>query len=320
MSCGHGPRCNENNSMLVSVVIPVHNRPRQVIRAVRSVLAQQQVRLEVIVVDDGSTDATCEALSALRDPRLTVLKQAHRGVSAARNRGLRAAKGEILALLDSDDIWLPRKMEHHLRYHLSGKWRISQTEEFWVRNGRRLSPKAVHAKQEGSFFEDALRLCLISPSCVAFDRLLWADAGPFDESLPACEDYELWLRVLPRYPVGLCRRRLVVKTGGHPDQLSRKIIGLDLYRLHALDKLLCSGELSPENAALTCAALRDKADVYIRGCLKRDKPDEAERIRAWLAPWLLRKKGRRPSNNASENVRAGRHAKARSVDHDRKVP
>lgn len=272
--------------MLVSVIIPVHNRPRRVLRAIRSVLTQQGMQIEVIVVDDGSTDATAEALSTLCDTRLRILKQDHQGVSAARNRGLAAARGDILALLDSDDIWLPQKMAHHLQYHLTGKWRISQTEEIWIRNGRRFHPKAIHAKQEGFFFEDALRSCLISPSCVAFDRFLWADVGPFDERLPACEDYDLWLRILTRYPAGLCRRPLVIKTGGHPDQLSRKIIGLDLYRLHALDKLLRCGELSPEKTAQTLAVLRDKAAVYIQGCLKHDKPQEAMRIRTWLAPWL----------------------------------
>lgn len=272
--------------MLVSVIIPVHNRPRRVLRAVRSVLAQQGMQVEAIVVNDGSTDATAEALSTLRDTRLRILTQDHQGVSAARNRGLDAARGDILALLDSDDIWLPQKMAHHLHYHLKGKWRISQTQEIWIRNGRRFHPKAIRAKQEGFFFEDALRSCLISPSCVAFDRFFWADVGPFDESLPACEDYDLWLRTLTRYPVGLCRRSLVVKTGGHPDQLSRKIIGLDLYRLHALDKLLRCGELPPEKTAQTLAVLRDKAAVYIQGCLKHDKPEEAARIRTWLAPWL----------------------------------
>jgi glycosyltransferase involved in cell wall biosynthesis len=275
--------------MLVSVIIPVHNRPRAVRRAVLSVLAQRDVQVEVVVVDDGSTDTTPAVLKTLRDPRLTVIRQENQGVSAARNRGLRDAQGEMLALLDSDDLWLPQKMTRHLRYHCQGNWRISQTDEIWIRDGRRIKPGKAHAKREGTFFEAALSMCLISPSCVAFDRSFWEEIGPFDESLPACEDYDLWLRTLIRYPVGLCPEKLVVKTGGHPDQLSRKIVGLDLYRLQALLKLLHSGVLELDQSKQTQDVLQSKAMIYIRGCLKRGKSEEAMRVKDWLKRWLIPK-------------------------------
>ncbi|HDQ41617.1 MAG TPA: glycosyltransferase family 2 protein [Desulfonatronum sp.] len=268
--------------MLVSVVIPVHNRPLAVRRAVHSALAQCHAQVEIIVVDDGSTDDTLMALKKMQNSRLNIIRQENKGVSAARNRGLREAQGELLALLDSDDAWLPQKTARHTHYHREGGWRISQTDEIWVRNGRRVNPGKIHAKQEGHFFAASLRTCLISPSCVIFDRDLWEEIGPFDEELPACEDYDLWLRTLSRYPVGLCPQKLVVKTGGHADQLSRKIIGLDLYRLHALDKLLRSGKLNPEQKDLARHAMQTKANLYIRGCLKRDKPDEALRIKEWI--------------------------------------
>lgn len=277
--------------MLVSVVIPVYNRPARVHRAVLSALGQQGVDLEVIVVDDGSTDATFDVLKTIQDRRVTMIRQENRGVSAARNLGLEASRGEMLALLDSDDFWLPRKMARHLRYHGQGPWRISQTDEIWVRNGRRVNPGKMHAKQEGLFFEAALQRCLVSPSCVAFDREFWKDIGPFDESLPACEDYDLWLRTLSRHGIGLCPEKLVVKTGGRPDQLSRRIIGLDLYRLRALEKLLRSGQLSPAQQSQALHALQGKAGVYVRGCLKRDRGEEALRVKEWLAPWLEKQAG-----------------------------
>ncbi|WP_031388417.1 glycosyltransferase family 2 protein [Desulfonatronum thiodismutans] len=276
--------------MLVSIVIPVFNRPEQVLRAARSVLAQHDrhgpwTTLEVLVVDDGSTDATPSVLDEIRDTRMQVLRhERNQGVSSARNTGLAAAQGEYLALLDSDDWWLPEKLTTHLAYHEAGGWRISQTDEIWIRRGHRVNPRAKHAKPEGWFFEDALKLCLVSPSCVLFDRRFWEEVGSFDPTLPACEDYDLWLRTLIRHPVGFCPERLVHKTGGHPDQLSRKIIGLDLYRIQALVKLLQTQVLSSSQRTATIRELHAKARVYISGCLKHDKPEEAERIKQWLGP------------------------------------
>ena len=278
--------------MLVSVIIPVHNRPEQVLRAVHSVLGQRNlarvgIELEVLVVDDGSTDPTPWALENIRESRVRLLRhQENLGVSAARNTGLSAAQGEYLALLDSDDWWLPQKLAAHLEYHHAGEWRISQTDEIWLRNGRRVNPMVKHAKPEGRFFAQALKLCLVSPSCVLFDRRFWKEIGPFDPALPACEDYDLWLRTLVHYPVGLCPEKLVCKTGGHPDQLSRKIIGLDLYRIQAMVNLLQAEALSPTQRSLTIQELQAKARVYIRGCLLHDKPEEARRIASWLGPWL----------------------------------
>lgn len=277
--------------MLISVVIPVFNRPEQVLRAVGSVLNQRPnkigIQLEVLVVDDGSTDETPLALRGLQDPRVKVLGNTlNQGVSAARNLGLAQAQGKYLALLDSDDWWQPDKISTHFSYHVAGDWRISQTDELWIRHGRRVNPMTKHAKPEGWFFFEALKLCLISPSCVLFDRRFWEEVGPFDTTLPACEDYDLWLRTLIRHPVGCCPEKLVVKTGGHPDQLSRKIIGLDLYRIQSMDKLLRSGVLSPVQHGATVQELRIKARRYIHGCLKHYKPEEVQRVTSWLRPWL----------------------------------
>ena len=269
--------------MLVSVVIPAFNRASLLDRAVRSVFAQTWPDLECIVVDDGSTDDTGELLERLRPEAgdrsfLTVRVGANRGVSAARNLGLAQAGGAYLALLDSDDYWLPEKLARQVAFMREKDLAVSQTEEIWIRRGRRVNPMRKHAKPSGRFFAQALDLCLVSPSCVLFTRAFWDEVGPFDESLPACEDYELWLRALLRYEIGLLPEALTVREGGRPDQLSGKIIGLDLYRIYALVKLLWRDDLSEEQRALTRVALGRKAGVYVRGCLKRDRPEEARRV------------------------------------------
>jgi glycosyltransferase involved in cell wall biosynthesis len=271
---------------LVSVIIPTYNRSGLVFKAVASVLEQTWSDLEVILVDDGSEDDTLICASGIRDPRLRVFSQENKGVSAARNLGIAHARGQYIALLDSDDHWLPAKLERQVRFMEEGGFHISQTEEIWIRRGKRVNPKHVHAKFAGWFFTPSLALCLVSPSCVMFTRALWEKAGPFDENLLACEDYDLWLRTGLQHPVGLVPEPLVIKTGGRGDQLSGKIIGLDLYRLYALRNLLEKGEIGGEEKQDLLETLRRKASIYIRGCLKRGRVTEALRLRRLLGLWL----------------------------------
>ena len=271
----------------VSVIIPAHNRAEVLGRAVASVLGQTWADFELIVVDDGSTDATATVLAEFDDPRLTGMHQENKGVSSARNRGIAASRGRLIALLDSDDHWMPDKLEKQVRFMAESGFAICQTDEIWIRNGVRVNPRFKHAKPAGWFLDRSLDLCLISPSCVMFSRDLWDELGPFDESLPACEDYSLWLRVGARHPVGLVPEPLVVKTGGHADQLSRRIIGLDLYRVYAMIDLLRSMALDGEQRAMVEAALRERVRLYAQGCIKHGKDEEAVRVRE-LAAEVLR--------------------------------
>lgn len=271
----------------VSVIIPTHNRADVLGRAIASVLGQTWADFQLIVVDDGSTDATPRVLAEFDDPRLTGMHQENKGVSAARNRGIAASRGRLIALLDSDDYWMPDKLEKQVRFMAESGFAICQTDEIWIRSGVRVNPRFKHAKPAGWFLERSLDLCLISPSCVMFTRSLWDELGPFDESLPACEDYSLWLRVGVRYPAGLVPEALVVKTGGHADQLSRRIIGLDLYRVYAMIDLLRNMELKAEQRAMVAAALRERVRLYAQGCIKHGKDEEAVRVRE-LAAEVLR--------------------------------
>ena len=270
----------------VSVIIPTHNRADVLGRAIASVLGQTWADFELFVVDDGSTDATPRVLAEFDDPRLTGMHQENKGVSSARNRGIAASGGRLIALLDSDDYWMPDKLEKQVRFMAESGFAICQTDEIWIRNGVRVNPRFKHAKPAGWFLDRSLDLCLISPSCVMFTRSLWDELGPFDESLPACEDYSLWLRVGARHPVGLLPEPLVVKSGGHADQLSRRIIGLDLYRVYAMIDLLRNMALDDEQRTLVEAALRERVRLYAQGCIKHGKDEEAVRVRELAAEAL----------------------------------
>lgn len=262
------------HSGIVSIVLPTYNRCRFVCRAVDSVLDQSHRAYELIVVDDGSTDATADRLARYSD-RVTVIKQANRGVSAARNAGIQAATGEFIALLDSDDVWLPKKLEHQIAFFRANPDAvICQTEEIWIRNGVRVNPGKRHKKQSGMIFEKTLPLCLVSPSAVMIRKSLFDEVGVFDESLPACEDYDLWLRICWKYPVHLIGTPLIIKHGGHADQLSR-MPELDRYRIHALEKILKAGCLSHQQRSAALETLEEKCRIYAAGCRKRGRIDDA---------------------------------------------
>lgn len=261
-------------SPTVSVIIPTFNRWPLVGEAVESVLAQSVVDYEVIVVDDGSSDATVRRLSQF-GARLRIFTQENLGVSAARNLGARLARGDFLAFLDSDDLWLPRKIAVQTAFMQQNPTvQICQTNEIWIRNGVRVNPKAKHRKPSGDIFLPSLELCLVSPSAVMLQRELFERLGGFDETFPVCEDYDFWLRIAVKHPVPLIDEPLVVKRGGHADQLSRSVWGLDRYRVLALQKLLRAGVDRPRRDA-ALQVLRRKIGVLASGARKRGKADEA---------------------------------------------
>jgi glycosyltransferase involved in cell wall biosynthesis len=252
----------------VSVVIPTYNRRDLVREAIASATAQSYADFEVIVVDDGSADGTAEVVRQFAGIRYVC--QPNRGVSAARNAGAALARGELLAFLDSDDLWRPRKLECQVAlFDQYPGMQICQTDEIWIRDGVRVNPHNKHRKTGGDIFARSLELCLVSPSAVMMRRALFEELGGFDESLPACEDYDLWLRVATRLPVHFVEMPLVVKRGGHPDQLSRRFWGMDRFRVRALCKLLESGVLSVEQRELTLEVLRRKCAILARGAQKR---------------------------------------------------
>ena len=265
--------------MNISVIIPTWNRVDRLANALQSVFAQSRPPAEVIVVDDGSTDDTRRLVhSQFRDARY--IYQQNKGVSSARNTGIQAASGDWIALLDSDDRWQPDKLEQQCE-HLRARpdYKICHSDEIWIRNGKRVNPMKKHAKQGGHIFRHCLPLCAISPSAVLIHRDLFKEIGLFDEHLPACEDYDLWLRICALHPVLYIDKPLITKTGGHADQLSRRYWGMDRFRIHSLEKLLASNTLDAANHTAALATLLDKLAIVIKGAVKHGNHELANACR-----------------------------------------
>jgi len=268
----------------VSVIIPTFQRRALLPRALDSVLAQTRPADEVIVVDDASTDHT-HALWLERYAERGVRYERlfdNRGVSAARNHGIAVAAGAWIALLDSDDAWRPEKLERQLAaLAASPGHRLCHSEEIWIRHGRRVNPHAKHEKAGGEIFARCLPRCVISPSSVLLASALFDELGCFDTTLPACEDYDLWLRICAQEPVLFVDEPLIVKYGGHDDQLSRRYYGIDRFRIRALAKLLETTTLDAEQRAAALATLREKIAIYVAGAEKRGRggDPEIERLR-----------------------------------------
>jgi len=244
--------------------------------AVESVLSQTSREFELIVVDDGSTDDTAAHLT-LQEGRIRFVRQENRGVSAARNRGASLARGDYLAFLDSDDLWLPEKLAVQASYVRTFPGAVlCHTEEIWIRNGRRVNPRKKHAKAEGRPFEELLRDSLVSPSSVMMKKSTFEEIGGFDEDLPACEDYALWLALVRCHEFHFIRRPLVIKRGGHPDQLSKKIWGLDRFRIRVLDSLAGDPGLAPEERAAVRQVLAEKTRILAEGSRRRGRTRGAE--------------------------------------------
>ncbi len=262
-------------SPLVSVILPTYNRAWTLKDAIDSVLGQDHPNIELIVIDDGSTDDTKKLLLSYKD-KIMVLTQKNAGVSAARNAGIKKSKGEFIALLDSDDAWDKKKISCQVAFFSKNpEALICQTEEIWIRNGKRVNPKIKHKKPSGMIFEKSLHLCLVSPSAVMMKRQLFDIKGLFNEEFTVCEDYDLWLRVSSTIPVFLIDKPYTIKRGGHADQLS-SYHSQDKFRIRSLINLIESKILTSDQVQSAKKILKKKCEIYGNGCIKRGKRKDGE--------------------------------------------
>ena len=262
------------DSPKVSIVVPTYNRADRLKKALDSIVSQTYKDFELIVVDDGSTDKTPKVMESFPKAQYLSIKK-NSGVSNARNVGLASAKGELICFLDSDDLWNEKKIQ------IQAQWmennmdsQICYTDEIWIRNGVRVNPMNRHRKYSGDIFRHCLGLCIVSPSSVMIRAKLFDEIGNFDESLPACEDYDLWLRIAVKYAFHFIEEPLIIKYGGHSDQLSRKYWGMDRFRVVALKKLLDQNSLDKEKLKLTRSVFLEKCSILIKGFEKRGKKED----------------------------------------------
>ena len=271
----------------VSVIIPTYNREKFISECVQSVLAQTLPAREIIIVDDGSTDATYNILRDLGfnslSTKKTVLRyffQQNRGVSSARNLGIKEARSEYIALLDSDDLWLKSKLDRQVSAFQNDTQssRLCHTDEIWIRNGVRVNQHKKHKKHGGNVFQSCLKLCCISPSSAMMHRSVFEDFGFFDEDLPACEDYDFWLRYSAKEDVNFIDEPLIIKKGGHSDQLSGAHWGMDRFRIYSIEKILKEPDLTLVNKTEAIHEVILKLEILINGSQKRQKFAYAENM------------------------------------------
>lgn len=187
---------------LVSVIIPTYNRANLIQQSVKSVLNQTYNNFEIIIIDDGSSDNTEEVINKLNDNRIRYIKHAvNKGASAARNTGIREAKGKYIAFQDSDDHWLPDKLEKQVK-------RIENTPDhvgavfggYWIigkGNEKRYFPEQVI--KDGNIFHTLLKGNVVGMPVVMIKKICFDKVGYFNETLPALEDWELLLRISRDY-------------------------------------------------------------------------------------------------------------------------
>ncbi|MQY77204.1 MAG: glycosyltransferase [Spirochaeta sp.] len=260
---------------LISVIIPTFNRLGFLKEAIESVEKQSCRDFELIVVDDGSTDGTEAYLENLP---LKYIRLEHSGFPGrVRNAGARAAAGKYLSFLDSDDLWEPEKLARQKEYLAANpKIELCHTRELWLRNNRVVSQSKQRHKREGDIFKHALKKCIIGPSTVMLSSRLFNETGGFREDMEIAEDYELWLRLTNSYDVGYIDEPLVIKRGGHGDQLSEKYGQIEIFRIKALQENLEEGSFQGENKILAGREMARKCRIYGSGALKRGKKEQGE--------------------------------------------
>ena len=167
------------------------------------------------------------------------------------------------------------------------KYRIIHTDETWYRNNKFLNQLKKHKKSGGNIFKNSLQLCCISPSSVVLKKQIFDDYGLFDENLEVCEDYDMWIRITAKEEVGFLDFPLVLKYGGHSDQLSKKCWGMDRFRIKSLEKNLKNEHFSKSQKINVLDTLIEKLTIVSDGALKRGNKEIFKKYSGKLQNWSI---------------------------------
>ena len=272
------------DKLLVSVVIPTFNRSHLLLRALDSVLSQSYKNVEIIIVDDFSSDHTVEMVKHFFKERQfekfkLIENEKNYGVSYSRNQAIKESGGDYIAFLDSDDEWLERKLERQMDFFkINSQVALVHGEEIWIRNGVRVNQKKIHQKFGGQIFLKCLPLCIISPSAALVRKDILQEFDFFDEQYIVCEDYDLWLKITSKYEVGFISDPIIKKYGGHEDQLSNKFFAMDFYRIKSMFRIYEDYNLSKENKSKVAQEIIKKSEVLLNGYIKHNNMENYDLI------------------------------------------
>lgn len=205
---------------LVSVVVPTYKRPKKLNRAIKSVIKQTYENLEIIVVNDAPT-TNIENIINFQDNRIIPINhEKNKGAPAARNTGIKEAKGEFIALLDDDDKWLPQKIEKQVRKfeELDDNYGLIYT---WAKIIYKDSTKKMKPRKEGEVYLDFLKGSFIPglPTTL-IKRKVFSQSGMFDEKLKSAQDWEMWIRIAKNYKISFVPKILTIIYQDHSDRIS----------------------------------------------------------------------------------------------------
>ncbi|MDI6883463.1 MAG: glycosyltransferase [Patescibacteria group bacterium] len=231
------------NNPLVSIVIPTYNKAKHIKKAIGGVLSQTYQNLEVIVIDDGSTDNTQEVVKSFNDPRIIYIWQENKGPAAARNTGIKKTQGKYIAFLDSDDFWLKEKLEKQVRFLEenpevgllgSGCYQLDEKGEVI---GEKIFPAENKVLQKILIKYNPFIQSSVILRKEVFDRM-----GKYDENFLQSEDYELWLRIAKSHKIANLSEPLVKKRYYKESLLPGKDKEQLSFALKAKEKAILSGQ------------------------------------------------------------------------------
>ena len=171
--------------------------------------------------------------------------------------------------------------------NINKNYRLIHTNEIWYKNNKFQNQSRKHQKSGGDIFKKSLEICCISPSSAFIKKEVFDDYGLFDESLEVCEDYDMWIRITAKEDVGFLDKPLVIKYGGHDDQLSKKYWGMDRFRIKSLEKNLRNNWFTMKQKKSVLNILVKKLSIVSNGAKKRNNEERYRKYKDKLNYWLL---------------------------------